>query len=80
MLDRIKKYIVDDEFRLIYFNEQIYVVNFLKILELTHENITIKDKDKLFIIKGESLSLRKLLDREVLICGKVKSIEVFYDK
>lgn len=80
MLDRIKKYIVDDEFRLIYFAEQVYVVNFSKILELSDENITIKDKNKLFVMKGSNLSLRRMLDREVLITGKVKSIEVFYDK
>ncbi len=80
MLNRIKKYIVDDEFRLIYFAEQVYVVNFLKILELSDENITIKNKNNLFVIKGNNLSLRRMLDREVLITGKVKSIEVFYDK
>lgn len=80
MLDRIKKYIVDDEFRLIYFAEQVYIVNFLKILELSDENITIKNKNNLFVIKGNNLSLRRMLDREVLITGKVKSIEVFYDK
>lgn len=80
MLDRIKKYIVDDEFRLIFFDEQVYVVNFEAILELRDENITIRNKNNLFVIKGEKLSLRRLLDREILISGKVKSIEVFYDK
>lgn len=80
MLDRIKKYIVDDEFRLIFFDEQVYVVNFETILELRDDDITLRNKNNLFVIKGEKLSLRKLLDREVLISGKVKSIEVFYDK
>lgn len=80
MLDRIKKYIVDDDERVIYFNEQVYVVNFIKILEISDESITIKGKKNLFIIKGSGLSLRRLLDSEVLVSGKVKSIEVFYDK
>ncbi len=79
MLDKIRKYIVDDE-RVIYFNEQVYVVNFLKILEISDESITIKGKNNLFIIKGNNLSLRRLLDKEVLVSGKVKAIEVFYDK
>lgn len=79
-LDKIRKYIVDDEFRLIFFNEQIYTINFDKILELNNENITIRSKNKLFVIKGNTLSLRRLLDSEILISGKVKSIEVFYDK
>lgn len=80
MLEKIRKYIVDDEFRLMFFAEQVYVINFEKILELNDENITIKSKNNLFIIKGNNLSLRRLLDKEVLISGKVKSIEVFYDK
>lgn len=79
-LDKIRKYIVDDEFRLIFFNEQIYTINFDKILELNDENITIRSKNRLFVIKGNTLSLRRLLDSEILISGKVKSIEVFYDK
>lgn len=80
MFDRIKKYIVDDDERIIYFNEQVYVVNFFKILEISEENVTVKGRNNLFIIKGSNLSLRRLLDREVLISGKIKAIEVFYDK
>ncbi len=80
MLEKIKKYIVDDEFRLIFFNNHIYVTSFEKILELNNENITIRSKNNLFVIKGSNLSLRRLLEKEILVSGIVKSIEVFYDK
>lgn len=78
--EKIRKYIVDDEFRLIFFDNQIYIINFDKILELSDGNITVNWENKLFVIKGDVLSLKRLLDKEVLISGKIKSIEVFYDK
>ena len=79
-LDRIKKYIVDGEFRLIFFSDQVYIVNFDKILVLNGSNITIRSNNEIFSINGKNLSLRRLLEREVLISGRIKSIEVFYDE
>ena len=79
-LDRIKKYIVDGEFRLIFFSDQVYIVNFDKRLELNGSNITIRSNNEIFSINGKNLSLRRLLEREVLISGRIKSIEVFYDE
>ena len=80
MLDRIKKYIVDDEERVIYFDNKVYIVNFIKILDINYENIMVRGKNKLIIIRGNNLSLRKLLEREVLISGDIKTIEVLNDK
>ena len=80
MLERIKKYIVDDEERVIYFYNKVYIVNFIKILDINYENIMVRGKNKLIIIRGNNLSLRKLLEREVLISGDIKTIEVLNDK
>lgn len=80
MLERIKKYIVDDEERVIYFDNKVYIVNFIKILDINYENIMVRGKNKLIIIRGNNLSLRKLLEREVLISGDIKVIEVLNDK
>lgn len=80
MLERIKKYIVDDEERVIYFDNKVYIVNFIKILDINYENIMVRGKNKLIIIRGNNLSLRKLLEREVLISGDIKAIEVLNDK
>ena len=40
----------------------------------------LRGKNKLIIIRGNNLSLRKLLEREVLISGDIKTIEVLNDK
>ena len=51
MLERIKKYIVDDEERVIYFDNTVYIVNFIKILDINYENIMVRGKNKLIIIR-----------------------------
>ena len=80
MLDKIRKYIVDEDERIIYFNRNVYISNFSKILEIGSESISVKSKNGIFIIIGENLSLLKLLDNEVLISGKIKNIEVFDER
>ncbi len=80
MLDKIRKYIVDEDERIIYFNRKVYISNFSKILEIGSESISVKSKNGIFIIIGENLSLLKLLDNEVLISGKIKNIEVFDER
>ena len=80
MLEKIRKYIVDDEERAIYFDNKVYIVNFMKILDINYENIIVKGKNKLFVIRGNNLSLKRLLEREVLISGDIRTIEVLNDK
>ncbi|MBQ2640321.1 MAG: YabP/YqfC family sporulation protein [Bacilli bacterium] len=80
MLDKIKNYIKDTEFRLTLFKDRIYVTNYKKILSLENNNISFKvDKGKV-IIKGNNLVLKKLLDKEILVSGKISSIEAKYDQ
>ena len=79
MINKIRNYIKDKEFRLTLFKDKLYVVNYNKIISLENTNIAFKiDKDKI-IIKGNDLVLKKLLDKEILVKGKISSIEVKYD-
>lgn len=81
MLNRIKEYINDNEFRLTVFTDRIYVVNFLQIISLEDERISFQTSKGRIIIKGTNLCLNKLLEDEVLISGTVSNIEVeFNDK
>lgn len=81
MLNKLKDYINDNEFRITIFSDRIYVVNYKEVLSLEDERISfLTDKGRI-IVKGDDLTLNKLLDREVLISGKTKDIEVdFHDE
>ena len=76
MFNRVRQFINDQEFRLTIFEDRIHVVNYLKIISLEDERISFLTQKGRLIIKGEKLCLNKLLDDEVLISGKVVSIEV----
>lgn len=76
MLNRIKDYINDKEFRMTIFIDRIHIVNYYKILSLENNRISFLTSKGRIIIKGNNLCLSKLLDDEVLIGGIVSSVEV----
>lgn len=76
MLDRIKDYINDNEFRMTVFIDRIHIINYLKILSLEEERVSFLTTKGRVIIKGNHLCLNKLLDDEVLVSGNVLNIEV----
>lgn len=79
MLDRLKEYINDSEFRLILFENRIYITNYEEILTLSNKRISVNSGHNMIVIKGEDLILNKLLDKEILITGKILTIEEMYD-
>ena len=79
MFDKIREYVKDEEFRLTIYQDKVYAVNYSNILTLTDSRVTLKVEDVMYVIKGENLVLNKLLDKEILIIGKIFNLEVFYD-
>ena len=80
MLNMLKEYINDNEFRLTVFSDRVHVMNFLNIVSLEEERISFLTSKGRVIIKGKNLCLNKLLDDEVLISGTIMNIEVDFDE
>ena len=80
MLNRLKEYINDNEFRLTVFSDRVHVMNFLNIVSLEEERISFLTSKGRVIIKGKNLCLNKLLDDEVLISGTIMNIEADFDE
>lgn len=78
MLKRVYEYVRDDEFRFTVYNDRIHILNYEKINTLNSDYILIESSDRKISIKGNNLVLNRLLDKEVLIVGSVKTIEVIY--
>ncbi len=76
MLEKLSNYIVDREFRLTLFKDMVNVINYSKIISLEENYISIIANEKKILIKGNNLVLKKILDNELLIKGKINSIEV----
>lgn len=80
MFNKIKDYINDNEFRMNVFVDRISIINYSKIISLEDNRISfLTDKGKI-VIKGNNLTLNKLLDDEILISGDVSNIEVDFNE
>ncbi len=73
-IKKLINYIQDNDFKIIYINNSINVINYDKILEVNDDIVTIEKDNYLILIKGYNLKLNKLLDNEVLITGIIKEI------
>lgn len=76
MLKKMIDYIKDEEFSINITKNKINIINFKQILILEDKKIVIISPYNKIIIKGEKLSINKLLEDEILISGNFNSIEL----
>ena len=79
MIDSIRDYIKDTDFRVTVYKDKIDIVNYKKIISLEDEKILFLGGNQKITIRGKNLTLNKLLDDEILIVGKILKIEVLYE-
>jgi len=79
MLDRITNYINDNTFRFTVYENTIHVVNYKRILLLEEDRISFQSNNQIIKVEGEGLILKKILNQEMLITGKIYKIEVSYE-
>lgn len=79
MLDRLTNYINDNTFRFTVYENTIHVINYKRILILEEDRISFLSKNQKIKIEGEGLILKKILNQEMLIIGKIYKIEVSYE-
>lgn len=76
MLKKINNYINDNEFILNLYKEKLHINNYIKLISLEDNYISLITNKNKIIIKGENLLVVKILDNELLIKGKIINIEV----
>ena len=79
MLNRLTNYINDNTFRFTVYENTIHVINYKRILILEEDRISFQTKNQKIKIEGERLILKKILNQEMLITGKIYKIEVSYE-
>ena len=75
MFNNLRNYINDNDFRIHIYDKKINIVNYIDIVTLEDNRISIKYQKGLIVIKGTNLSVNKMLDREILITGNIKSVD-----
>ena len=76
MIKKIINYIKDPYLKITYYENQVNVLNYDKVLEIKDDIIRIIKNNKIIFIYGIDLKLNKLLDNELLITGEIKKIEM----
>lgn len=76
MIHSIVDYIKKEEFRVTIFLDRVHIVNYQEILSLEENRISVEYPNGRLVIKGNQLTVNRLLDKEILIFGKVLEIEM----
>lgn len=76
MFRELKNIIYDTNFKITILENQINIKPFKEILIFEETEILIKTDQKIIKIKGENLTINKLENYELLILGKIISIEL----
>ncbi|MBE6149400.1 MAG: hypothetical protein E7170_01590 [Firmicutes bacterium] len=70
-----KDFILEDNLKIIYFDNKINIVNYKKITGFDSNKIIVDCDTKLVIISGNNLVITKLLLDELLISGEIDKVE-----
>lgn len=76
MLKDLRNYIMEDEFKITYLTNKLDIVNYECIDHFDTDKIMVRYSGGVVTIKGENLTISKLLNDEILISGLIKNIEI----
>ena len=74
-IEKLKNFIMDNEFRMTFFENRIHVINYQELISLSDEKIRIKSTNLTITFTGTQLILSKLLDQEIMIEGTLTKVE-----
>jgi len=72
----LRSSILEDNFKIIYMNNKIDIINYLDILHFDSNKIIINTKELNVTISGKNLIVSKLLSDELLIEGDINNISL----
>lgn len=75
MLNNLRNYINDSSWKINIYNGKVNIVNYLDVVSLEDNRISVKYEQGMIVVKGDRLSVNKMLENEMLITGNIKSIE-----
>ena len=72
----LREYVLEANFKIYIEQNKIDIVNYDAIESVTNNKISLKYNNKILNIIGNDLVIKKLLNDEILIEGKLKNIEL----
>lgn len=75
MLKDLRTYILENEFKINILTGKVDIVNYIEIDHFDDTKVIVRYDKGIVKIKGENLTISKLLNDELLILGKIKVVE-----
>ncbi|MGE5455754.1 MAG: YabP/YqfC family sporulation protein [Ignavibacteriales bacterium] len=76
LIESFRNYLLEEEFKINILNNKINIINYTDIMGFDTNEVIVKHKSGEVIIKGNDLTITRLLTDEVLIVGNIKNIEL----
>ena len=76
MLKALRSYILESDFQINILNGKVDIVNYLEIDHFDDTKVIVRHQQGIVKIKGENLTISKLLNDELLISGNIKAVEL----
>ncbi|MFV0249465.1 MAG: YabP/YqfC family sporulation protein [Bacilli bacterium] len=75
LINKVRSYLLEDEFKMIVLENRINIVNYTKIGHFDNSKVEIYHNDGKLLILGKNLVVSKLIKDEILISGLINNIE-----
>lgn len=69
------RYLIDKEYKITICGNKIHVMNYLEIEDFSSTRVVVRYQEGKTVLLGDDLVVSKMQDEELLIIGKLKSIE-----
>ena len=76
LMNRINKYLDDDEYKIIIKKDNVDIINYSEIIDFSVSNITVKCKDRIITIEGVNLIITKMMESEILVMGNICDVRI----
>ena len=75
MINNLRSIVYDETFKIIVLKNKVNIINYIDILIFEDEKILVKTKEGVVKLEGSDLTINKLYNNELLIEGKIETIE-----
>lgn len=75
IINSIRSYISDEEFKITILKDKINIVNYTSIGAIDDNKVMIKYDNGYVTLKGSNLVVSRLMNNEILISGNINSLE-----
>jgi sporulation protein YqfC len=76
IVNKVRNYLLEEEFSVNVYKDKVHVINYSSIGIFNSKNVTINYDGGTLNISGDNLIVKRLLDEEVLILGKIRNVEL----